>query len=167
MNWLLRLYPREWRRHYGAEIEEVIASQPKSLQLVVDLLGGAVDAHLKPQAFARRLEGPAADQRGGSDMVTRLKGCGAPASMSRKDAFLGAGLTLGAALVVAAIMVIGRSSVTETIGLVMFPGVLVVGTQSMYLRGHSRLAKAVLIGGLFVVLFLIGLLAGLVQSAGF
>ena len=24
MTWLLRLYPREWRRRYGAEIEEVI-----------------------------------------------------------------------------------------------------------------------------------------------
>ena len=56
MTWLLRLYPREWRWHYGAEIEEVVASQPKSLQLVVDLLGGAVDAHLKPQAFSRRLK---------------------------------------------------------------------------------------------------------------
>ncbi len=164
MNWLLQLYPREWRRHYGAEIEEVIASQPKSLQLVVGLLGGAVDAHLRPQAFARRLEGAAAGQRRGSDMVTRLKGCGAPVCMSRQDSFLGAGLTIGAALVVAAILVIGRSPVTEAIGVTMLPGVLAVGTQSMYLRGHSRLAKVALIGGPFVVLFLIGLLAGLAVS---
>jgi hypothetical protein len=164
MTWLLRLYPREWRDHYGAEIEEVVASQPKSLQLVVDLLGGAVDAHLKPQAFARRLEGQATDRNGGSDMVTRLKGCAAAATMNRKDAFLGAGLTLGAALVVAAIMVIGNSRLTETIGLEMFPGVLAVGTQTMYLRGHSRLAKVALIGGPFVVLFLIGLAAGPAMS---
>jgi hypothetical protein len=164
MTWLLRLYPREWRRRYGAEIEEVVASQPKSLQLVVDLLGGAVDAHLKPQAFARRLDGATAADRGGLDMVNRMKGCGATASVSRKDAFLGAGLTLGSALVVATIMVIGRSPITETIGLTMFPGVLAVGTQSMYLRGHSTLAKVVLIGGPFVVLFLIGLLAGLAVS---
>ena len=58
MNWLLQLYPREWRRHYGAEIEEVVASQPKSLQLVVDLLGGAVDAHLKPLAKVALIGGP-------------------------------------------------------------------------------------------------------------
>ena len=97
-------------------------------------------------------------------MLTHLEGCGAPANMSRKDAFFAAGLTLGAALVVAAILVIGRNSVTETIGLVMFPGVLAVGPQWMYLRGRSRLAKVALIGGPFVVLFLIGLLVGLMQS---
>ena len=164
MSWLLKLYPREWRRRYGAEIEEVVASQPKSLQLVVDLLGGAVDAHLKPQAFARRLEAASDDQRGGSDMVTRLTGCGRTPSSSRKDALLGAGLTIGAALVVAAIMLIGRSPITEGIGVVMFPGVLAVGTQSMKLRGHSVPAKVVLLGGPFLVLFLIGLLAGLASS---
>jgi len=161
MTWLLKLYPREWRRRYGAEIEEVVASQPKSAQLVVDLLGGAIDAHLKPQAFARRFETAAADQSGGSDMVTRLTGCGARASMSRKDALFGAALTIGSALVVAAIMVIGSNSVTEAIGVTMLPGVLAVGTQWVHLRGHSRLAQVAQIGGLFVVLFLIGLLAGL------
>ena len=165
MTWLLRLYPREWRRHYGAEVEEVIASQPKSLQLVVDLLAGAVDAHLKPQALARRLGSATADPRGASNMLTRMKGCSAHANMTRKEALLSAALTIGAALVVAGIMLIGKSTVSETIGLVMFPGVLGVGTISMYMRGHSPLAKVVLIGGPFVVLFLIGLVAGLLQSA--
>ena len=165
MTWLFKLYPLEWRRRYGAELEELVASQPKSLQLVVDLLGGAVDAHVKPQAFARRLDGATGADRGGLDMVTRMKGCGATASMGRKDAFLSAGLTLGSALVVAAIMVIGKSSVTEAIGLTMFPGVLAVGTLSIRLRRHSTPAKVVLIGGPFLVLFLIGLVAGLAQSA--
>ena len=49
MTWLLRLYPRAWQRRYGAEFEELVASQPGSLQLAVDLLGGAVDAHVKPR----------------------------------------------------------------------------------------------------------------------
>jgi len=98
-------------------------------------------------------------------MVNRVKGCGATESMKRKDAFLGAGLTLGSALAVAAIMVIGNGPLTETIGLVMFPGVLGVGTISLRLRGHSTLAKVVLVGGPFLVLFVIGLLAGLVQNA--
>ena len=61
-------------------------------------------------------------------------------------------------------MLIGRNEVTETIGLVMFPGVLGVGTLWMSARGRSTLAKVVLIGGPFLVLFLIGLLAGLAAS---
>ena len=98
-------------------------------------------------------------------MLNRIKGCSARASMTRKEASLSAGLTIGSALAVAAIMLIGKSPVGETIGLTMSPGVLGVGTISMYVRGHSPLAKVVLIGGPFLVLFLIGLVAGLVQSA--
>ena len=74
-------------------------------------------------------------------MVDRLKGCAAAECVTRKDAFLGAGLTIGAALVVAGIMLIGNSELTETIGLVMFPGVLGIGTISMNLRGHSWPAR--------------------------
>ena len=122
MTWLLKLYPREWRRHYGAELEELVVSQPKSLQLAIDLLGGAVDAHMKPQAFARRLDDATAGESGGLDMFTRTKCCGANARMSRKEAFLGAALTIGSALVIAAIMVIGHSPLTEAVGVTMFPG---------------------------------------------
>ena len=163
MSWLLRLYPREWRRRYGAEVEEIVAAQPRSLQLVLDLLGGAVDARLKPQAFARRVEEVAANPEGESDMWARMNGCGTPWRMSRKEALIGAGLTLGSALVVAAIMLVGHDPVTETIGLTMSPGVLVIGTQFTYMRGHSLPAKVILLGGPFVVLFLIGLAAGLAQ----
>ena len=53
-------------------------------------------------------------------LYPRMKGCCATAGMSRKEAILGAGLTLGSALVVAAMMLIGRNSVTEAIGVVMF-----------------------------------------------
>lgn len=98
-------------------------------------------------------------------MLTRWKGCCATQGMSRRDSFIGAGLTLGSALVVVAIMVLGKGSVAETIGLTMTPGVLAVGAQWAYARGHSTPAKLALIGGPFVVLFLIGLAAGLAVNA--
>ena len=163
MTWLLKLYPRAWRQRYGAELEELVASQPRSLQLVIDLLGGAVDARLKPQMAARQPDNALADDRGGSEMLTRMLVCGATAKTSRKDALLGAGLTIGAALVVATIMLIGRNDVTETIGLVMFPGVLAVGTMSMRMSRHSMPARVVLTLGPLLVLFLIGLVVGLAQ----
>jgi hypothetical protein len=165
MNWLLRLYPREWRRCYGAELEELVASQPRSLQLVIDLLGGAIDAHLKPQLFAGRFDDAPAAQDGGTNMLTRLRCCGASPGTSRNEALLGAGLTIGSALMVAGIMIVGAGSFGQTIGLTMFPGVLGVGTLSTRSRGHSIPARIVLIGGPFVVLFLIGLLASLAQAA--
>ncbi|HTC46077.1 MAG TPA: hypothetical protein VK722_02050 [Candidatus Aquilonibacter sp.] len=49
MNWLLRLYPARWRERYGEEFGAVLASQRTSPGLVLDVLAGAIDAHLYPQ----------------------------------------------------------------------------------------------------------------------
>ena len=81
--------------------------------------------------------------------------------VSRTEALIGAALTIGAALVVAATMLIGRNEVTETIGLVMFPGVLMIGVLWTSLRGRTMMSKISLVGGTLGILFLIGLLAGL------
>lgn len=164
MTWLIGLYPREWRRCYGAELEELVASQPRSLQMFIDLLGGAIDAHLKPQAVARTIDDAPATQDGATNMLTGLRCCGTTPATSRNEALLGAGLTIGSALVVAGIMIVGAGSFGQTIGLTMAPGVLGAGTLLTRSRGHSIPARIVLVGGPFVVLFLIGLLAVLVQS---
>ena len=147
MTWLLALYPRAWRRRYGAEIEELVASQPKSFQLGVDLLGGAIDAHWKPQAFAQRMERVTSAKPGGSDMIHRLTSCRSTAQMSPKDRRLSAVLTIGGSMVVAASLFIWESPTFETFALVMLPGVWHLATQPFYLRGHSTRAKVVLLGG--------------------
>jgi hypothetical protein len=49
MKWLLRLYPARWRARYGDEFAAVLATQRTSVGLFVDVLGGAVEAHLHPQ----------------------------------------------------------------------------------------------------------------------
>ena len=49
MNWLLRLYPAQWQDRYGEEFGAVLASQRTSPGLVLDVLAGAIDAHLYPQ----------------------------------------------------------------------------------------------------------------------
>ena len=98
-------------------------------------------------------------------MVTRVKDSDAPASMSRNDTLIGAGLTIGAALLVAAITIVGNGPVTKTIGLVMFPGVLAIGAQWIYVRRHSTLSKIVWLGGPLLVLCLIGLVSGLAANS--
>ena len=49
MNWLLHLYPARWRERYGEEFGAVLANQRMSPGLVLDVLAGAIDAHLHPQ----------------------------------------------------------------------------------------------------------------------
>ena len=54
MRLLLRLYPREWRCRYGAEMEAVLGQAGLGPRETVDLLRGALDAHVHPQWPWRR-----------------------------------------------------------------------------------------------------------------
>jgi hypothetical protein len=49
MTRLLRLYPAAWRQRYEAEMLDLLAQRPRTGRDLVDLVRGAVDAHLHPQ----------------------------------------------------------------------------------------------------------------------
>ncbi len=49
MTRLIRLYPAAWRDRYEAEMLDVLAQRPTAARDLVDLIRGAVDAHLHPQ----------------------------------------------------------------------------------------------------------------------
>ena len=50
MTRLVRLYPRPWRDRYEAELLDLLEQRPPSIRDAVDLVRGALDAHLHPQA---------------------------------------------------------------------------------------------------------------------
>jgi hypothetical protein len=45
---LLELYPPDWRRRYGDEIVELVGDRRLETNEIVDLLRGALGAHLRP-----------------------------------------------------------------------------------------------------------------------
>ena len=49
MNRLLRLYPESWRARYEEELVELLELRPPTLVERLDIVRGAVDAHLHPQ----------------------------------------------------------------------------------------------------------------------
>src|SRR5207247_9025647 len=55
MKHLLRLYPRNWRDRYGAEIGALVERQRLSVKGLLDLLKGAADAHLHPALAAQHV----------------------------------------------------------------------------------------------------------------
>ena len=69
MTWLIRLYPPAWRRRYGRELAELIATQPASFGTAIDLVAGAVDAWLNPQSSTAAT---AADAKGAGAMVPKM-----------------------------------------------------------------------------------------------
>jgi len=48
VEWLLRLYPRRWRERYEAEMTALLEAGEPSLRDRLDLVRGAIDAHLHP-----------------------------------------------------------------------------------------------------------------------
>ena len=46
--WILRCYPRAWRKRYAEEMRVLLQEHPVSLWTLLDLLRGALDAHLHP-----------------------------------------------------------------------------------------------------------------------
>jgi hypothetical protein len=49
MSGLVRLYPREWRDRYEAEFLGLISERPPTIPARLDIIRGALDAHLHPQ----------------------------------------------------------------------------------------------------------------------
>lgn len=45
---LVRLYPRDWRAHYGAEFEAIIEAQRPTFIDILDVALNALDAHINP-----------------------------------------------------------------------------------------------------------------------
>ena len=52
---LLRLYPRAWRDRYGAEVAELLQHHRITLWTALDILLGALDAHVHPDLLPGRL----------------------------------------------------------------------------------------------------------------
>ncbi len=58
MSRLVRLYPPEWRDRYGAEFAELVAIRRLDVAGSIDVIRGAIDAHLHPQVRRRGEPGP-------------------------------------------------------------------------------------------------------------
>lgn len=51
---LLALYPRRWLDRYGQELTAFVESRPADLRMALDLMHGAIDAHLHPDLATQR-----------------------------------------------------------------------------------------------------------------
>jgi hypothetical protein len=62
VNRLLRLYPQSWRSRYEDELVELLELRPPTVRDRVDLVRGAVDAHLHPQVVTPEGRAPLAEE---------------------------------------------------------------------------------------------------------
>lgn len=76
---LLACYPRSWRARYGEEMADLLAARPARLSDALDLVRGALDAHLHPPTPSR-LPGLAAVTAGAAWLLVALGALVEPAA---------------------------------------------------------------------------------------
>lgn len=157
MIWLLRLYPEAWRKRYGEEFAAILAGQHASLGLIMDVLGGAVDAHLHPQIQVQQSE----LTKGDTMTAEIMKRCAAGGpTLSKQEQIRAVIGMLLSSLVLAAIYAALRKiyhniPAVEALGYTIFPAMLLFYGQMAYLRKRNFATQLVLMVIMMGVLFLI------------
>jgi hypothetical protein len=162
VTWLIRLYPPAWRRRYGRELAELMATQPASYGMAIDLIAGAIDAWLKPQSSTAA---PAAKAKGAGTMVPRmlqLRCAGHGAKVTPADNVKAAAVTIGGTLalmvpLVWAIARYGRDPYLESLMMISWLVPTALSQHYTSLKGRRGMVQALLIGGQVVVVIAIAL----------
>jgi hypothetical protein len=152
VTWLIRLYPPAWRRRYGRELADLIATQPASFGMAIDLVAAAVDAWLNPQSSTAA---DAADAKGAGAMVPKmlqLRCAGYGSNVTKADQWKAAAVTIGGTLALALALTwgiarYGKNPYLESLLLVSWLLPFAFSQRYTSLKGRSGLVQAVLIGG--------------------
>lgn len=171
MTWLLALYPPRWRRRYGDELRALIDSQPFSLQAVIDLVAGAIDAWIEPQNIP--MQSAPAGKEGMTMIGTMMKlGCAeahAGSQVTRKDARKSAAVMLGGTVLLTALWMalhirLGNRTYVDAFSAMAFLVPYLFSMRYTSLKGRSLATQSIFIGGMILMLTLIFGVAGLIAS---
>jgi hypothetical protein len=157
---LLRLYPRAWRERYGEEFLEFVGPDRLRPQQVIDIVSGAIDAHL-----SRDVRRGVASSEGGALMLTSLKAACAHTGprITTRDSVMGAAAMILSTILFVAIGTVARRQGWDEVGEVImslaFPASLLVTMPFLWLKGQSLRAKALLVGVPMAILVGLGYLS--------
>jgi hypothetical protein len=152
VTWLVRLYPPAWRRRYGRELVELVATQPVSFGMAIDLVAAAVDAWLNPQSSTAA---PAGDAKGAGAMVPKmlqLKCAGYGPNVTKADNVTAAAIVIVGSLVTALAFIwftarYGKDPYLESLLSVSWLVFFAFSQHYTTLKGRSGRVQALLIGG--------------------
>ena len=164
MTWLVLLYPPAWRRRYGRELADLIATQPASFGTAIDLVAAAIDAWLNPPLSTAAT---AADAKGAGAMVSRmlqLRCAGYGQNVTTADALKAAAVTVGGTLGLVvgttwATVRYGSNPYLESFMLVSWMLPMLFGLRYTSLKGRPGRVQAVFIAANAAVVTAIALAA--------
>ncbi len=152
---LLRLYPAAWRERYGGEVAAMLAAEPMSARVVLDLLAGAVDARVSPQSIVTLSS---------SREKTMKTFCGTATDIAFRDRvtsaiWIVAGTAVLTWLAIGLRQVFGRALPITTLRYAAFPLALLWASRWTTMKPYSRAAQAVILGGTAIVVIVMCALA--------
>jgi hypothetical protein len=165
MNWLMRLYPARWRARYGKEFATVLAGQRASMGMILDVIGGAVDAHLHPQVLlsdSNQFPNPNPNPNQGEDTMTLAMfarcAAGGP-KLSQGERRFASTLAILTALAMASLYLVLTKIFRQApaVQAVIYTSVFFTSSihvQMAYLRNRSRGTQALILGAELVAMYL-------------
>jgi hypothetical protein len=154
---MVRLYPAAWRERYGKEFAKIIADQRLSLGMIIDVLAGAVDAHLHPQVRSKQTESTKGDAM--TDAMMKRCEAGGPVLSREEQWIAGIGMLASTLILSTAYIVLKKiyhdTPAVEGLGYTLLPGMLVFYAQMAYLRKRTASTQMLLVGGMMGILYLI------------
>lgn len=167
MTWLLRLYPRSWRRRYGGEVAAMLAGRPFSLAVAVDLVAGAIDVWLHPSAtLAAATAASRQEERTMQGRLARLD-CAAlmGSDVTRADQWKAAGVTVGLTVVLTLAWMfvhvrIGDNPYVDSLSIMPFIVPTLFSMRYTWLKRRPAIVQAVFIGGMSLLVAMLMLAAG-------
>jgi hypothetical protein len=151
---LLRLYPRAWRARYGDEFLALVGDRPLGLPQLIDIVSGAIDAHLSSDVRATTgSERPAAQAPGGAAVIETWKPIcfrDRPAVFSKRDALIGAAVVIVGSILFSAFGIglrrAGFDAPGEGVISAGFPVSVLLSLPFTFVKGQSWKAQSVLVG---------------------
>jgi hypothetical protein len=151
---LLRLYPRAWRDRYADELLAMVGDRPLQLRQIIDLVSGAIDAHLSSDVRATTVSRRhAASIEGGSAVIETWKTVclhDRRAVVSKRDAWIGAGVMIACSIGLSAMGIAfdraGFETFGEAVKAAAFPVSALLSMPFTFVKGQSWRAQCVLVG---------------------
>ena len=155
---LLGLYPRAWRQRYGDELLDTAGGDRLSVQQIIDITMGAIDAWLS--ADVRRAAAP--PNAGGRPMMTKAKYLCSETRlrMTTRDGIVSAAVLLATTLVLSAAGIWFNRSGYHTAGEMLkgiaFPVSMLVSMPFGIMKGQPWRAQVFVLGITLTLLVAIG-----------
>ncbi len=163
---LLRFYPHAWRQRYGEEFLSTVGPDRLSVQQIIDITSGAIDAWLSTDVRNATRAASAATNAGGTMTVRTMLCAGSQARYTKRDSLIGAAVMIGITVVmVSSATALNRAGLADAAEMLLslsFPVSFTLSMPFWLMKGQPWKAQAVIVGLTCAILVAMGYIGSII-----